>query len=74
MNLTQLNDGLNQAFVAEGHRLVFWYDPTQDFTAELANLDLPDITVLNMATESQLGTKLKLELSDIQEPRKLVLS
>ncbi|ATX77099.1 BREX-1 system phosphatase PglZ type A [Reinekea forsetii] len=66
MNLTQLNDGLNQAFTAEGHRLVFWYDPTQDFTAELANLDLPNITVLNMATESQLGTKLKLELSDTQ--------
>jgi uncharacterized protein (TIGR02687 family) len=66
MNITQLNDGLNQAFFKEGHRLVFWYDPTKDFEAELSNLALEDISILNMADESLLGTKLKLEREDTQ--------
>lgn len=66
MNITQLTEGLQQAFNKEGHRLVFWYDPTKDFTAELSNLKLDNVTVMNMEGESLLGTKLKLELEDTQ--------
>ncbi len=66
MNITQLNEGLKQAFFKEGHRLVFWYDPAKDFEAELTNLALEDISILNMADQSLLGTKLKLELEDTQ--------
>ena len=29
MNLGQLQQGLDQAFTAEKHRIVFWYDPEQ---------------------------------------------
>lgn len=64
MNITQLTEGLQQAFFKEDHRLVFWFDPAKDFETELPNIELADVTVLNMAGESQLGTKLKLELED----------
>lgn len=64
MSLNQLTEGLNQAFIKEGHRLVFWFDPSKDFESELNNLNLTDVTILNMSDESQLGVKLKLELQD----------
>ncbi len=64
MNISQLNEGLNQAFHREGHRIVFWYDPDRDFEAELDDLELGDINILNMQHESFLGIKLKLELED----------
>lgn len=71
MNITQLTDGLKQAFFTEGHRLVFWYDPSKDFEADIGNLNLDDghlggVTVLNMTGESHLGIKLKLELEDTE--------
>ncbi len=40
MNITQLAEGLNQAFFEENPRLVFWFDPTKDFDVELENLSL----------------------------------
>ena len=64
MNLNQLREGLEQAFYKENHRLVFWYDPEQSFVDELPSLSLVDVQILNMANESALGTKLKLELED----------
>ena len=66
MNITQLNEGLTQAFYKENHRIVFWYDPAQDFIAELDSLELSDVSVINMANQSVLGMKLKLELEDTQ--------
>ncbi len=64
MNLGQLRQGLEQAFYKENHRIVFWYDPEQSFVDELPSLCLVDVQILNMANESALGTKLKLELED----------
>lgn len=64
MNTQQLIQGLHQAFFTEKHRIVFWYDPEQSFSDELLQLDLPEITVVNMEGESTLGIKLKLELED----------
>lgn len=29
MNITQLTEGLKQAFFKEDHRLVFWFDPSK---------------------------------------------
>ena len=66
MNLGQLREGLVQAFYKENHRLVFWYDPEQSFVDELSSLCLVDVQILNMANESALGTKLKLELEDTE--------
>ncbi|WP_417536594.1 BREX-1 system phosphatase PglZ type A [Methylophaga sp.] len=64
MDSKQLTQGLHQAFFAENHRLVFWYDPEQSFSDSLSSLDLPDIKIVDMAEESALRVKLKLELED----------
>ncbi|MEB5477562.1 BREX-1 system phosphatase PglZ type A [Acinetobacter pollinis] len=64
MNLSQLQQGLEQAFYTENHRIVFWYDAEQSFTEELQVLDLNNIQILNMANESSLAVKLRLELQD----------
>ncbi|SFM15372.1 BREX-1 system phosphatase PglZ type A [Marinobacter zhejiangensis] len=64
MNLSQLRQGLEQAFYKENHRLVFWYDPELSFLDELPSLSLVDVQILNMANESTLGIKIKLELED----------
>lgn len=66
MNLNQLQDGLLKAFNQENHRIVFWYDPAQDFTEELGSLQLDGVQIVNMQGESALGIKLKLELEDTQ--------
>ncbi len=66
MNLSQLQQGLEQAFFNENHRIVFWYDAEQSFTEEIKALHLADINILNMAEQSTLETKLKLELEDQQ--------
>ncbi|MBN3791438.1 BREX-1 system phosphatase PglZ type A [Burkholderia sp. Ac-20353] len=66
MDTQQLTQGLRQAFFAENHRIVFWYDPEQSFADELSQLDIPDVQLLNMQSESTFGLKLKLELEDTQ--------
>ncbi len=66
MNLDQLKQGLEQAFYTEQHRIVFWYDAEQSFTEEIKALKLNDVHILNMAEESSLAIKLKLELEDQQ--------
>ena len=66
MNLSQLQQGLEQAFYTEQHRIVFWYDAEQSFSDEVQALKLNDVQILNMAEESSLAIKLKLELQDQQ--------
>src|SRR5690554_1255546 len=66
MDSKQLTQGLRQAFETENHRIVFWYDPDESFASELESLGLADVSVLNMAGKSALGTKLKLELEDAE--------
>ena len=66
MNLSQITQGLEQAFYTENHRIVFWYDAEQSFTEEIKALELNDVQILNMAEESSLAIKLKLELQDQQ--------
>ena len=66
MKVDQIQQGLEQAFVTENHRIVFWYDADQSFTETLATLSLTDVTVLKMSQESVLATKLHLEMTDTQ--------
>ena len=66
MNLSQITQGLEQAFYTENHRIVFWYDAEQSFSEEVKALKLNDVHILNMAEESSLEIKLKLELEDQQ--------
>ena len=64
MDTQQLSQGLQQAFITEGHRIVFWYDAEQSFVGDLSKLDLPDVTLINMQDQSNLAVKFKLELDD----------
>lgn len=64
MNIDQLKYGLEQAFFKENNRIVFWYDPENDFTNELASIALTNVNIINMEDESTFGIKLKLELED----------
>jgi hypothetical protein len=66
MNVDQLQQGLEQAFFKEGHKIVFWYDPECDFDSDLSTIELPDVNVVNMNGQSSLGIHLKLELEDTQ--------
>lgn len=66
MRTDQLNDGLARAFFEEQHRIVFWYDPEEEFSADLVGLDLPDVTVLDMQGESELEVKIRLEQQDTE--------
>lgn len=66
MDITQLQTGLNNKFTAD--RIVFWHDPEQSFTAQLTELailwnGLP-VTVLNMAEQSQLQTRKRIEIDE----------
>ncbi len=74
MNLDQLTNGLKQAFFQENHRIVFWYDPAGDFKSDLSSLGLDEVQIVNMAAESALGIKLKLELEDTQSKYLLYFS
>ncbi|WP_322875129.1 BREX-1 system phosphatase PglZ type A [Aeromonas veronii] len=81
MDITQLQTGLNKKF--EQSRIVFWHDPEQSFTAQLAALaalaeqaepqagltreGLP-VTVLNMAEHSQLQVRRRIELEQPTTP------
>lgn len=71
MDITQLQIGLNKKF--EQSRIVFWHDPEQSFTAQLAELADPlagltrdgqTVTVLNMAEHSQLQARKHIELDE----------
>lgn len=64
MNHNQLQESLQRAFEQENHRLVFWYDAEKSFIDELPSLSFKDVQIINMANESALAVKIKLELID----------
>src|SRR5690554_1673613 len=64
MNTKQLMQGLEQAFVAENHRIVLWYDQEQAFVDTVNKLKLPDVQLINMAEAAALQVKFQLELED----------
>lgn len=75
MDISQLQTGLNKKF--QQSRIVFWHDPEQSFTEQLAELvcsqegltrDGQPVTVLNMAEHSQLQVRKCIELDESTQP------
>ena len=69
MDITQLQQGIAAKFGIgpdEGCRLLFWYDPEQSFRDTLAELDVPDVTVLDMTGASLFETKKRIERDEPQ--------
>jgi len=65
MQTEQLTKGLKAKF--EQSRLVFWYDSDQSFIDEIADINLDDIMILNMANESSLEIKKRIELDEPEQ-------
>lgn len=63
----------NQEFIAglkakfAEHRIVFWHDPDKRFLEELGNLELENVTLLNMADQSQLAVKKRIEIDEPEQ-------
>lgn len=66
MNLTQLKQGLEKMFSQKAQRIVFWYDAEKSFIEEFESMCPNGIKAVNMANQSALGMKLKLELEDTE--------
>lgn len=69
MKTEQVNEALEQKFLTEGNRLVFWHDANGEFADYLSEglpPDLASVTIVNLNKEGGLGTKLLLERKDTQ--------
>lgn len=69
MDSAQLQQGIAAKFGTgngQGSRLLFWYDPEQSFKDAIAELDLADVTVLDMTGLSIFETKKRIELDEPQ--------
>ena len=67
MKAEQVDQALEQKFLADGQRLVFWHDGASEF-ADYIEAGLPDelseIQILELAKVGGLSAKLKLERED----------
>lgn len=63
----------NQEFIAglkakfAEHRIVFWHDPDKRFLEELGNLELENVTLLDMTDQSQLAVKKRIEIDEPEQ-------
>ncbi|ECX3764971.1 BREX-1 system phosphatase PglZ type A [Salmonella enterica] len=63
----------NQEFIAglkakfAEHRIVFWHDPDKRFLEELDNLELENVTLLDMTDQSQLAVKKRIEIDEPEQ-------
>lgn len=64
MNTSQLTESLTKFFHADGHRIVFWHDPDQEFVDVVTDLGIEGVETVTLQTESLLELKVKLELED----------
>ncbi|MBS3964854.1 MAG: BREX-1 system phosphatase PglZ type A [Methylomonas sp.] len=69
MDIAQLQQGIAAKFGTgsdQGCRLLFWYDPEQSFKDAITELDLQDVTLLDMTGLSIFETKKRIELDEPQ--------
>lgn len=62
MQFKELESGLRQKFT--DNRIVFWHDPEQRFIDSLIELDLDNVTLLDMRGVSVLATKKRIEIDE----------
>ena len=65
MQFKELESGLRQKFT--DNRIVFWHDPEQRFTDSVNELDLDNVTLLDMRGVSVLATKKRLEIDEPEQ-------
>ena len=67
MKAEQIDQALQQKFVREGERLVFWHDPNGEFADYIGAGfcgDLSEVKILDVAAVGGLSAKLRLERED----------
>jgi len=64
MNISQLQENLDRLFHQEGHRLVFWYDPEQEFSDSISELELNEVQLLQLDKWGSFELKIELERED----------
>ena len=67
MKAEQVDQALQQKFVTDGERLVFWHDPNGEFAeyvGEGLSGEIADVRVLDVAQTGGLSAKLRLERED----------
>lgn len=64
MKIPQLQENLERLFYQENNRLIFWYDPEQEFLESIPELEIDGVTILRMDNWGSLELKLKLERED----------
>ena len=64
LNLKQITDKLNEEFLSEERKLVFWYDDNAEFLDEIDSLELENANVLRLEKDNQLYIKYFLEIED----------
>ena len=64
MDASKISESLSRLFHSEGHRIVFWNDPDQEFLDTFPQFDLEGVTQLNLQDESLLELKVRLETQD----------
>ncbi len=64
MNIEKIEQNLQRIFHEEGHRLVFWFDPEQEFVESVSELELDTVNVLHLDSWGSLELKIKLERKD----------
>ncbi|EAB4792487.1 BREX-1 system phosphatase PglZ type A [Salmonella enterica] len=65
MQNQELIAGLKAKFAE--HRIVFWHDPDKRFLEELDNLELENVTLLDMTDQSQLAVKKRIEIDEPEQ-------
>ena len=64
MNTSRIINSLNQLFYEDGWRVVFWFDPDQEFMDIVPGLPLGEVVKINLSKSSQLELKVRIELGD----------
>ena len=64
MDTRQITAALTKIYHDEGHRIVFWNDPEQEFQNVIQALELDDVNILRLNEMGSLEVKIKLECED----------
>lgn len=61
-----LQDLFNQPLIKDRERhIVFWYDESAEFSAEIDAIDLPNVRVWKFSNKNLFATKYELEINDL---------
>lgn len=67
INVQQIEEKLNERFPEYGRRkIIFWFDPNQDFMAEIDSLTIQNAKVYQLENDAQFKAKRVLEFEDTE--------